>query len=665
MNFRRHPYLIATLGATLLAIVVWLCVPKEYSAVTKVSDEYKEVDLAIGMNSITARMKEAMGGANTGMNDMEVYSKVLYTEDFARAIAHKQMAGKKMTYGEYLGKKDTIKAVLEHIVYNYSARQATLAISLSDRDPLVASQMLDSVTAQLQQVVTQSRHRMAEALLRNAQEEMSQAKADQQKAQKAYNDFIDAHGKLATKEMQQREQALAHDANTAYQQYEKAIEQCVRQEALMQRSYLSFAVLDSNTVPLRPNSYFLSYLLSFLVIALLLTHGIRLWQKCKGRPMAVFDWGGLFSPWTLTLLIWTAILGLYYTLETDLYPITSQFYYCFAIWVPVFCVTSFITYHLTIEPSGTGVGGFDYNKAIFNFFFIVSMIMTPLYVYRVLQIVMMFSTDDLMNNIRTLAVYGEGQGFLNHSSVINQALFVVALWAYPKVPLWQVVLIGIACLLGALAIMEKGTMFFVFICIMFVLFEKRVIRLRTIILSGVILIMFFYFFNTLRTTNEDYDASDDTLIDFIMMYILSPPVSFCQLSTDVTPQFGSNTFETIYHFLRRLGVTGIIEKEKIQEFVFVPISTNVYTIFQPFYIDFGYKGIAFFSMVYGVVCGWLYRLFRSRSNVGVCLYTFFVQILILQFYQENVFMSIVFVFEFAFFVFLSCQKKFKLSLAKV
>ena len=53
-----------------------------------------------------------MGGANTGMNDMEVYSKVLYTEDFARAIAHKQMAGKKMTYGEYLGKKDTIKAVL-------------------------------------------------------------------------------------------------------------------------------------------------------------------------------------------------------------------------------------------------------------------------------------------------------------------------------------------------------------------------------------------------------------------------------------------------------------------------------------------------------------------------------------------------------------------------
>ena len=92
--------------------------PKEYTAVTKVSDEYKEVDLAIGMNSITARMKEAMGGANTGMNDMEVYCKVLYTEDFARSIAHKQVPGKQMTYGEYLGKKDTIEAIQDNIVYS-------------------------------------------------------------------------------------------------------------------------------------------------------------------------------------------------------------------------------------------------------------------------------------------------------------------------------------------------------------------------------------------------------------------------------------------------------------------------------------------------------------------------------------------------------------------
>ena len=88
---------------------------------------------------------------------------------------------------------------------------------------------------------------------------------------------------------------------------------------------------------------------------------------------------------------------------------------------------------------------------------------TPLYVYRILQIVMMFGTDDLMNNVRILALYGDSMGILNYSMVITQSLFVVALWAHPKIPTWQVVVLGIACLLNSLAIMEKGSMFFIFI----------------------------------------------------------------------------------------------------------------------------------------------------------------------------------------------------------
>ena len=107
----RHPYILATVIATLLALVVWLCVPKEYTAITKVSDEYKETDLAIGMTSIKAQIKRAMGGDDIGMNDMTVDSKSLDSEDFARAISHKQVPGKNMTYGEYLGEKDTIEAI--------------------------------------------------------------------------------------------------------------------------------------------------------------------------------------------------------------------------------------------------------------------------------------------------------------------------------------------------------------------------------------------------------------------------------------------------------------------------------------------------------------------------------------------------------------------------
>ena len=104
---KRYPYISAIAAATLLAIVVWLCVPGKYTAITKLSDEYKETELAIGFNTVRAHLKDALGGANSGINDMEIYCKILKTEDFARSISHMQLAEKSMTYGEYLNEKDT------------------------------------------------------------------------------------------------------------------------------------------------------------------------------------------------------------------------------------------------------------------------------------------------------------------------------------------------------------------------------------------------------------------------------------------------------------------------------------------------------------------------------------------------------------------------------
>ena len=288
------------------------------------------------------------------------------------------------------------------------------------------------------------------------------------------------------------------------------------------------------------------------------------------------------------------------------------------------------------------------------------MIITPIYVYRIYQIISMFSLDDLMENVRILAIFGEGQGILGQSITLNQALLITALWAYPRIPLWQVIITVIACFLNAIAIMEKGTLFFVFICIIFVLHHKKAIRLRTIIIAGLLLVGFFYLFNLQRAGDDSDYSRSETITDFIAMYVLSPPVAFCQLMPEITPQFGTNTFGTIYHFMIRFGVDGVVEKLKTQEFVFVPISTNVYTIFQPFYIDFGYKGIAFFSALYGIICGFLYRLYKNNNTFGCCLYTFIVYVLVLQFYQENIFLSLATVIELVILVYWMTQQHIKI-----
>lgn len=664
---KRHPYILAVAIATLFAIAVWLCVPNEYTAVTKLSDEYKEVDLSVGLDKIASQIKAATDAENIGIDDMNVYSKLLKTDDFARFISHVQVPDKGMTYGEYLEESDTIEVIQDHLRYYCKSSEATLIVSFTDGNAVIASQMLDSVTTHLQQIVTKTRRKRAESALQNAKRDMAIAEQKYHQAQKAYDDFFDSHINANTQEVRQQELTLEKEVTLNYQYFSKLTEQVARQEALKRRAYLSFAVIQDNTVPLKPNNYFIGYLLVFVSFALLITRSIKRYRLLRNTHQLKIDWGDLFSPWAITIAIWATILGLYYLLDTKLNPIPQQFYISLTLWLAFFIPCSLGTYYLTTSHDSNSATphSFYVNKVFFQFVFVIAMVMTPLYVYRVLQIVTMFGTDDLMNNIRLLALYGEGQGILNYSMVITQSLFVVALWAHPKIPTWQVVALAVGCLLNALAIMEKGSIFFVFISVVFVLFAKRVIKLRSILVLSVVLVLFFYLFNLARAVEDSDYQQEETLLDFFAMYALSPPVAFGELTREVIPQFGVNSFEKIYFFLSRFGFTDIVVKEKLQEFVWVPVLTNVYTCFQPFYMDFGYKGVALIGGCYGILSGWLYRLYRNRNELSCCMYTYAVYALVLQFYQENVFTSMVFIIQFAFFAVLLTQQKLRLVINPV
>lgn len=664
---KRHPYILAVAIATLFAIAVWLCVPNEYTAVTKLSDEYKEVDLSVGLDKIASQIKAATDAENIGIDDMNVYTKLLKTDDFARFISHVQVPDKGMTYGEYLEESDTIEVIQDHLRYYCKSSEATLTISFTDGNAVIASQMLDSVTTHLQQIVTKTRRKRAESALQNAKRDMAIAEQKYHQAQKAYDDFFDSHINANTQEVRQQELTLEKEVTLNYQYFSKLTEQVARQEALKRRAYLSFAVIQDNTVPLKPNNYFIGYLLVFVSFALLITRSIKRYRLLRNTHQLKIDWGDLFSPWAITIAIWATILGLYYLLDTKLNPIPQQFYISLTLWLAFFIPCSLGTYYLTTSHDSNSATphSFYVNKVFFQFVFVIAMVMTPLYVYRVLQIVTMFGTDDLMNNIRLLALYGEGQGILNYSMVITQSLFVVALWAHPKIPTWQVVALAVGCLLNALAIMEKGSIFFVFISVVFVLFAKRVIKLRSILVLSVVLVLFFYLFNLARAVEDSDYQQEETLLDFFAMYALSPPVAFGELTREVIPQFGVNSFEKIYFFLSRFGFTDIVVKEKLQEFVWVPVLTNVYTCFQPFYMDFGYKGVALIGGCYGILSGWLYRLYRNRNELSCCMYTYAVYALVLQFYQENVFTSMVFIIQFAFFAVLLTQQKLRLVINPV
>lgn len=653
---KKYPYIFATIIATLLAIVVWLCTPKEYTAVTKVSDEYKEMDLAIGLTQIRQKLKGTLGGANGGINDMGTYCKILKTEDFARSLSHKQVPGLKMTYGQYLDVKDTIETIIEHINYNYSNKKDALTISFTDRDAVVAAQMLDSITVLLQEDITLSRQVIIDAAIRNCQEEQEKAKAEYLRALQNYTRFSDSHQSSKSKSLFEENKALQRDLNLAYKNYQEAVKQHVRYTSLRKRSYISFAVIQSNSTPHHYNSYLISYLIPFLLIAYALVKGEKLFVT-RRHEVTHLEYGGIFSPWTLSLVVWLGMLILFTFYSDKLYPITSQFYLSITIWLSIFVFTSFATFnlmeHKTVPYSLTGI---EINLYFYYLFFVIAIILSPMYMYKVWQIVSMFDSKDMMNNIRTLSVYGDSMGILYYATVLAPALLMVCLWRYPKIPFWQLAIIIICCIINSLSIMEKGTFFLVVLCSIYVLYERGKIKVRTIGGIFITLIILFYFFNLMRGGEESDYAKNETLLDFVAMYIMSPPVAFCTVSADISDVYGHNSLSIIYAIIERLGIAHIDTGEKLQEFVFVPISTNVYTILQPFFRDFGYTGIAFFSGIYGIFHGYLYRLSKNGNAFGICLYTYEIYILVLQFYQENIFISGLYFVLLLMIIFLCTQR---------
>lgn len=657
---KKHPYVVAFAVATILSVVVWCLVPKEYAARTKIIDEYKEVDLSIGLNNLMAKMRELNGSSNKGVNDIEVYCQVLKTDDFARKLSKKRLAGKDITYGEYLAVSDTVDEIQSHIEYNLSAKQQTITIQFTDKDALVAAQMLDTTVVMLQDYITQSRQNQSKAILKDAQKVQRTAIANYHKAQKEYANYLDAHMDEQTTEGQQRAKALVNEVSNAFDSYQKAALQYARQKALTERTYMSFAVVTSNTVPQKTNSHFLGYFLAFFIPALALTKGVRLYHERKKDGFQI-QLGNIFSPWGITISIWSIMfIGLALSSGT-LYPVSSQFWVSITIWIVVFVASSLLTFNLLPANKVPVVNsGINICMPLFNIFFYISLLLTPLYAYEIYKIVSMFDMSDMMNNVRLLAIKGDGEfGILNYTSVINQALLFIAVWRYPKLPLWKLCAVIMCCILCALAKMEKITIFMVFVTIIYVLYEKHYLKIRTIAFLGIGIVLLFFAINLARDT-EDGEVQDTSLVDFLCMYITSAPVAFGYLRQSISDTLCPNSLWVIYNIFEKIFLGYATPHESFENFVFVPIATNVYTILRPFYQDAGYIGVAYFALIYGILSGYIYRLARNGSSIGICLYSYIVFILSLQFFDEMLFGALSQNIQRTLLIILICQTKFKL-----
>ncbi|STL73336.1 Spore coat polysaccharide biosynthesis protein spsA [Escherichia coli] len=127
-----------------------------------------------------------------------------------------------------------------------------------------------------------------------------------------------------------------------------------------------------------------------------------------------------------------------------------------------------------------------------------------------------------------------------------------------------------------------------------------------------------------------------TFLSILGLYIYSPIIALGQLNEVNSSHFGVYTFRFIYAITNKIGLIKELPVNTILDYSYVPVPTNVYTVLQPFYQDFGYTGIIFGAVLYGLVYVSLYTAgVRGNNTQALLIYALFSVSSATAFFAEN------------------------------
>lgn len=668
----KYRYISAIIVSVTLGTLIWLCVPARFCAQATLVDEYKEMDLLIGINELRIYQRGVQEVYPSGINSIEVYGKVLGSTDYAYAISKVVLPDGK-TYSEHINANDTVEDVLENVRYATKARQNTLKIEFSDKDPDVAYTMLDATICYLRGGLTQRTLEKHNFLLENESKKLIQYQEELIYSNTALANYADSHINIKQQSVQDSLNILKKNVTLSRERLKKAETEFERAQKLLAKEVRHFHILKHNTVPVKNSISIWGYILSSLIIGLLFTKAVDLAVKRRNEGGIHWKLHNIFSPWNITILHWAAIVILIIFWGDLLYPLTDRFWISILLWVPTLAIASYVTFHLTYKPGTTSqrptVGKHVFtpnvNTRWFYLLLAISLILTPLCIKKTMEIVSQFSGENMMNNIRILVTEGEVDwGFLAYCFVINKALFICAIWARKRLGTTITLISVILMFMNAFALMNKSSLLFIFVIIAFALYEKKIISLKSIFLTGGGMMILFFVLTLLRNfTDGDGEIQSDELsfIDFFAMYVLSPPVAYSYMPPDIGLKFGSRSLSLLYMIIGKLTNNFHVES-LIQDFMEVPIPTNLYTIMQPFYLDFGQWGVFIFALIYGTGSGWCYALYKNGNSWGCAMYTFLLYNLITQYASENIILTPVISIQLFVLLYLITQTKFQISL---
>ena len=270
--------------------------PKQYAAQAKISDEPKETDLLIGLNDMTAWInKGSIPNANKdGINSPEVYSKILYSQDFIIDISKTQIKKYQSCLFDYIKTyyKPTLlkkfislvsedknnealniyESIRNNIQYSITPFNHTITIQYSDTDPIVAYTITNAIIEQLQRKVTSQKQSHLIQNFKDATVQRKQIGIKCHQLQRQYADYVDKNTDATLSNITTYISQLRTQRDEMFETYQKACVQEQRYRFLSSKENYPFSVLQSPFIPIEPIApkpfpYFFTFLSIGIVLA--------------------------------------------------------------------------------------------------------------------------------------------------------------------------------------------------------------------------------------------------------------------------------------------------------------------------------------------------------------------------------------------------------------
>lgn len=289
--------------------------------------------------------------------------------------------------------------------------------------------------------------------------------------------------------------------------------------------------------------------------------------------------------------------------------------------------------------------GHDKQHKIIVLFYVclfICFISTPLMMQRAIALASYGSSDNFMMNLRHSLTgdtdYG-GFGILSYAVLLSFSLSYITVKNIKYHRMGKGVMLFSMALSIFYAVISTGrTFLFLFLIPLSLVtsfFYSNKFKASFFISISLIMLCVFVFIGIVMN-KIGFDV--DSVVNAFSIYFLGGITAFdIQFhSTSYTDSVGDNVFRTFYAIFSKLGFD-INVVPLIKPYVYVPMPTNVYTVFSPYYMDFGLAFIFISQFFFGLMHQSLY-FFAKRNNArAIILYSISMYPLFMQFFQDQYF----------------------------